>query len=157
MSEPQAARSVMTPDVVTLRPDQSLAEAADVLAERRIGAAPVVDSGGRIVGVLRDQDLILSEARIHVPTTIALLPGIEFTLPSHLARFDQDLKRAVGSTVADAMATEFVTTGPDATVEDLATLMHEHDVTHVPIVDPDGTLLGIVARSDLVQYLARTT
>lgn len=157
MSESHSARSVMTSDVVTLHPEQTLAEAADVLAERRIGAAPVVDADGRIVGILRDQDLILGEARIHVPTTIALLPGVEFTLPSHLARFDQDLKRAVGSTVADVMAAEPTSAGPDATVEDLATIMQEHDVTHVPIVDDDGRLVGIVARSDLVQYLARTT
>ncbi len=157
MPDPQAARSVMTSDVVTLSPDQTLAEAADALADRHIGAAPVVDDDGRIVGLLRDQDLILGEARIHVPTTIALLPGIDFALPSHLARFDQDLKRAVGSTVADVMATEVVTAGLDSSVEDLATLMHEHDATHVPIVDDDGRLVGIVARSDLVQYLARTT
>ncbi len=157
MPHPETARSVMTSDVVTLRPDQSLAEAADALADRGIGAAPVVDPDGRLLGLLRDQDLILGEARIHVPTTISLLPGVDFTLPSHLARFDQDLKRAVGSTVADAMTGDFVTAGFDATVEDLATLMHEHDVTHVPIVDDDGRLVGIVARSDLVRHLARTT
>ena len=67
----------MTKDVVTVSPDQSLAEAADVLAEQGIGAAPVVDGDGTIVGLLRDEDLLISEARLHLPTTIAILPGIE--------------------------------------------------------------------------------
>ena len=38
---------VMTRDVVTLRPDQRIEEAADILAEKQIGAAPVVDESGK--------------------------------------------------------------------------------------------------------------
>jgi len=45
---------------------------------------------------------------------------------------------------------------PDATIEDLATLMHERDVTHV-VVQDDGVAVGIVARGDLVRFLARST
>ena len=148
--------AVMTGEVVTLRPDQPIDEAADVLAEHRIGAAPVVDDDGKLVGLLRDEDLLVSEARLHLPTTIALLPGIDFTLPSALARFDHDLKKAVGSTVGERMSTEFATVGPDDTIEQLATLMHETGVTHVPVV-VEGKVVGIVARGDLVQFLASST
>ena len=59
--------AVMTRDVVTLRPEQTVEEAADVLAERGIGAAPVVDADGKLIGLLRDEDLIISEARLHLP------------------------------------------------------------------------------------------
>ena len=55
-------------------------EAADVLEEHRIGAAPVVD-GGELVGLLRDEDLIVSEAKLHVPTVIEFL-GAELMWPS---------------------------------------------------------------------------
>ena len=147
---------VMTKDVVTLSPDQSLAEAADLLAEKGIGAAPVVDADGKIVGLLRDEDLLISEARLHLPTTIAILPGIEFTLPGQIRRYDEELKKAAASTVADVMEREFKKVGPDATIEDVATLMHEHDVTHVPVV-VDDKVVGIVARGDIVRYLAETT
>ena len=77
-------RSVMTTDVVTVTAGQTLAEAADVLAERGIGAAPVVDDAGKVVGLLRDEDLLSTEARLHVPTTIAIL-GVNFTLPGQVA------------------------------------------------------------------------
>ena len=147
---------VMTKDVITLSPDQSLAEAADVLAERGIGAAPVVDAEGKIVGLLRDEDLLISEARLHLPTTIAILPGIEFTLPGSIKRYDEELKKAASSTVGDVMEREFPQVGPDATVEDVATMMHEHDVTHIPVV-VDGKVAGIVARGDIVRFLAATT
>ena len=147
---------VMTKDVVTLSPDQSLTDAADVLSEHGIGAAPVTEADGRIVGLLRDEDLLISEARLHLPTTIAILPGIEFTLPGQIRRYDEELKKAASSTVADVMEREFKQVGPDATVEDVATLMHEHDVTHVPVV-VDGKVVGIVARGDIVRFLAATT
>jgi CBS domain-containing protein len=148
-------RSVMTTDVVTVTADQSLAEAADVLAERNIGAAPVVDDGGRVVGLLRDDDLLSTEARLHIPTTIAIL-GVNFTLPGDVARYDAELRKAVASTVGEVMERDFPHLPPDATLEDAATLMHEADVTHVVVVE-GGRAIGIVARGDLVRHLARTT
>jgi len=77
MPEQTLVTEVMTTDVVTLRPDQSPAEVADVFAEHGIGAAPVVDDAGNVIGLLRDEDLLVTEARLHVPTTIAILPGVE--------------------------------------------------------------------------------
>jgi CBS domain-containing protein len=147
---------VMSRDVITLAPESSLAEAADLLAEKGFGAAPVVDADGKIVGLLRDEDLLISEARLHLPTTIAILPGIEFTLPSSLRRYDEELKKAASSTVADVMEKDFKHVASDADVADVATMMHEHDVTHVPVVDNDK-VVGIVARGDIVRYLATTT
>ena len=153
MASSTPVSAVMTTDAVTLRPDQSLADAAEVLSERGIGAAPVVDDAGIAVGLLRDEDLLISEARLQLPTTIAILPGVEFTLPSHIKRYDEELKKAASSSVADVMERDFPHVGPDATVEDLATLMHEEDVTHVTVV-VDGKVVGIVARGDLVRFLA---
>ena len=147
---------VMTTDVVTVRPDQSLAEAADVLAEHGIGAAPVVDDAGTLVGLLRDEDLLISESRLHVPTLISILPGIEITLPGAARRYDDELKQAIASTVDGVMQRSFATLAPDASLEDLATLMHESDVTHVPVVDA-GKVVGIATRGDIVRHLAATT
>jgi CBS domain-containing protein len=146
---------VMSRDVVTLRRDQSVEEAADVLAGNEIGAAPVVDADGKLVGLLRDEDLIVSEANLHVPTVISFL-GADLVLPSSLHRFEHELKKMAGATVADVMTTEFHTLKPDDNLEDVATVMHDRDVTHVPVVDA-GKLVGIVARGDLVRWLSRTT
>ena len=150
-----ALRSVMTTDVVTVTPDLTLAEAADVLAERGIGAAPVVDDSGQVVGLLRDEDLLSGEARLHIPTTIAIL-GVNFTLPGDVARYDEELRKAIASTVGEVMEKNFPQLPPDATLEDAATLMHEADVTHVVVVE-GGRAVGVVARGDVVRHLARST
>ena len=149
-----ALRSVMTTDVVTVTPDLTLAEAADVLAERGIGAAPVVDEAGMVVGLLRDEDLLSTEARLHLPTTIAIL-GVNFTLPGQVARYDEELRKAIASTVGEVMEQEFPQLPPDASLEDAATLMHQADVTHVVVVE-EGRAIGIVARGDLIRHLARS-
>ena len=155
MPDTTPVREVMTRDVVTLRTDQPVQEAADVLAGKQIGAAPVVDAAGKLVGLLRDEDLIVSEARLHVPTVISFL-GADLVLPSSLHRFEHELKKAAGSSVGDVMITEFPVAKPDDTLDGLAAEMHDRDITHVPVVDR-GKLVGIVARGDLVRFLSRTS
>ena len=148
--------AIMTSQVATLRADQTVEEAADLLAAHRIGAMPVVDSDGRCIGLLTDEDLIVSEARLHVPTTISFL-GASFTLPAEMRRFEDELRKVAGASVGDVMDADAPTIGGDATIEDLATLMHDSDVTHVPVVDGENRVVGIVARGDLVRFIARTT
>jgi CBS domain-containing protein len=149
-------REVMTSKVITLRPDQSFSEAADVLADNRIGAAPVVDGDGHLKGLLRDEDLIVSEANLHVPTWLNFF-GVDFPIPGQQKHFEEELKRMVAATVGDLMETEVVTCSPDDTLGDVASKMHDSDVTHMPVVDDKGALVGIIARGDIVRRVADTT
>jgi CBS domain-containing protein len=141
-------RDVMTTTVVTLRPA--------LLADRAIGAAPVVDADDKVVGLLRDEDLIVSEANLHAPTWFNFL-GAEFPLPGAQRRFEGELRRMVAGTVQELMTTHFETCRPDDTLGDVAARMHDRDVTHMPVVDDDGRLVGIVARGDLVRRVAADT
>jgi CBS domain-containing protein len=149
-------RDDMTTQVITLRPDQSFEETADLLAEHKIGAAPVVDGEGHVVGLVRDEDLIISEANLHVPTWFSFF-GIDVPVPGSQKHFEEELKRMTAAKVADLMTHEFPTASPDDTLGDVASKMHDADVTHMPVVDGDGKLVGIIARGDLVRRLAETT
>ncbi len=149
-------RDVMTTNVASLRPDQTVAEAADALAEHGYGAMPVVDTDGRLVGLLRDEDLIVSEARVHVPTYINFL-GAVLPFPAEMRHLEEELHKIAGASVADVMDADPPTVSPDTTLADLATLMHDNDLSHVPVVDSDGRIVGIVARGDVVRFIARTT
>jgi CBS domain-containing protein len=146
----------MTSEVVTIRPDQTFEEAADLLADKGIGAAPVVDADRKVIGLLRDEDLIVSEGNLHVPTWLNFF-GVDFPIPGQQKHFEEELKRMVAATVADLMTDEFTTTKPDATLADVATKMHDDDVTHMPVVDADGKIVGIISRGDIVRRVADTT
>jgi CBS domain-containing protein len=153
MPDTTLVRDVMTPKVMTLRADQAIGDAADEMATHKYGAMPVVDDAGKLLGLLRDEDFIVSEARVHVPTYISLL-GVSVQLPSHV---EEELRKVAGSTVGEVMEDHPLTITPDDTLEDLATAMHEKEESHVPVVDANGMLVGIVARGDIVRFIARTT
>jgi CBS-domain-containing membrane protein len=146
----------MTTQVATLRADQSIADAADVMAAHGFGAMPVVDDTGLLLGLLRDSDLIVSEARVHVPTFLNFL-GATIPIPGQMADVEEELRKMAGSTVGEVMDDDPLTIGPENTLEELATRMHDREESHVPVVDARGLLVGIVARGDLVRYIARTT
>lgn len=156
MGDDNAVSTIMTTNVVTLSPDQSVPEAADLLSEHRIGAAPVVDGSGKLVGLLRDEDLLVTESNLHVPTAIEFL-GAELIWPPSMHRYEAELKKAAAANVREIMSTEFDTVAPTDTVESVATLMHDKGLSHVPVVDANGGLLGIVARGDLIRFLAATS
>ena len=68
-------------------------------------------------------------------------------------KFEEDLRRAVGGTVADVMTKKPKTIGPDATLEEAATVLHANDISRLPVVDVDGALLGILARGDIIRAM----
>jgi CBS domain-containing protein len=142
----------MTADVLTLRPTDTVEQAARALSQRRLGGAPVVDDDGTVLGLLEDDDLIVQDTRLHVPTVISVF-GAYLELPSSLRHFESDLRKAVGATVADVMDRDAPTCRPDDTIESVATVLHERNASRMPVVDADGRLVGIISRGDLVRAI----
>ena len=147
-------REVMTkvPAVLTFRPEDRVEDAARALSDRRIGGAPVVDADGRVVGLLSDDDLIVQEARLHVPTVITVL-GAYIPIPGQRHELEEELRKAAGATVGDVMDDDPRVCREDDTLEQVATVLHDRDISRLPVVTDDGTLVGIVSRGDLVRAM----
>jgi len=145
-------REVMASDVLTFAPGDNVMDAMRTMLVRDVDGAPVVDSDGSIVGLLSTSDLIVEEARVHLPTVITLL-GAYIELPSSKKQFDRDVEKALGSTVGEVMSDPAPTLGPDDTVEQAATIMHEQGADRLPVVDDSGASVGIVARGDIVRAI----
>jgi len=146
-------REVMTTDVLAFKPEDKVQAAAEAMSARSIGGAPVVDGEGKVVGMLNDDDLIVSDVRLHMPTVISVL-GAYLELPSSAHKFDEEVRKAVGSTVGDVMTKNPETCAADATVEEVATTLHEHQLSRLPVVR-DGKLVGIVARGDILKEIVK--
>lgn len=145
-------RDVMTTDVLTFQPHDTVESAARDLSERSLGGAPVVDADGIVLGLLEDDDLIVQDTRLHIPTVISVF-GAYLELPSSLRRFETDLKKAVGATVGDVMDADAPTCGPEDTLETVATTLHSRNASRMAVVDDDGLLIGVVSRGDLVRAI----
>jgi CBS domain-containing protein len=140
----------MTPDPVTVTRDLSVTEAAKIMVERRIGALPVIEDD-RLVGIVSEGDLIMQDVKIEFPTYIHLLDGF-IMYPPATARFESELKKAVGATVADVMTSEPVVVQATTSVEDIATLMVDRDVSRLPVMDGEK-VVGIISKSDIVRSI----
>jgi CBS domain-containing protein len=134
---------VMTKRVVTIAPQASLKEASALLLDRRVSGVPVVDDG-KLVGILSESDIVAKE-------TSGYSNGEADTDEQrHLRR-----ERAA-QTVAEAMTPSPFTVEPWMGVWTAADLMAVHGVNRLPVVDTQGSLVGIVTRNDLVRAFART-
>lgn len=145
-------RDVMATDVLIFAPSDNVMDAMRSMLVRNVDGAPVVDEDGSIVGLLTTADFIVEEARVHLPTVIALL-GAYIELPSSKKKFDHDMEKALGSTVGEVMSEAAPTLSLDDTVEYAATIMHERGADRLPVVDDEGSLVGIVARGDIVRAI----
>lgn len=122
------AREIMVRKLVTLRPDMSASEATTLLLKYKISGAPVVDSGGVLLGLLSEFDCLRA------------LSSSEYNLDAH------DDRVAVG----DLMTTDMHTIPPEM---DLFAIAHEFvtlRVRRLPVVE-DSELLGQVSRRDVLQ------
>jgi len=141
----------MTTDVLTFDPEQNVQEAMQQLVARSIDAGPVVDANGAVVGMLSTGDLIVEEARVHFPTVVNFL-GVNVTWPFEHKDLDDTMAKALGASVGEVMTAVPVTIEADASVEDAATVMHDHDLSRLPVVT-DGRLVGLIARGDIVKAI----
>jgi CBS domain-containing protein len=143
----------MERDAVTVSPDDDVETLLGVLREHELPGVPVVNDGGRCVGIVTEADLVLSEegADLHLPHYIALFGGVVFLEP--LKRFESRLRKAFASKVRDMMTSDPVTIGPDATVEEAGRVIAERRHNRLPVVE-HGRLVGVVTRVDVLGALA---
>jgi CBS domain-containing protein len=139
---------LMTTEVLTVRPNTQLKDAAQLLAEHRISGLPVVNDNGRVLGVLSEGDILYKE------TGTSDKPGFfERLLSGPPTGFELKL---AARTVGEAMSAPAVTIGATRPVTVAATTMIDEGVNRLPVVDDEDRLIGIVTRADLVRAFVRS-
>ena len=144
-------RDWMTTDVVTFHPDENVRDAMRRLVQAEVDAGPVVDATGAVVGMLSTSDLIVEEAALHMPTVFNFL-GVDVQWQSWKTKhkLDADVSKALGASVGEVMAGPPLFVEPDDSIETAATLMHDEDVSRLPVID-DGQLVGLLTRNDILR------
>ncbi|MCX8118150.1 MAG: CBS and ACT domain-containing protein [Desulfobacterota bacterium] len=130
-------REVMTHNPITVHPDTLVLQAQQLMNEKRIRRLPVVDSKGKLVGILTKYDL-----------QEAIPPKGSFT---NLYEMNQLLSKIK---VKDLMKKHPVTVTPYTPVEDALRLGQEKKIGAFPVVE-DGKLVGIATESDIVRFLIK--
>jgi CBS domain-containing protein len=136
---PQRAADLMTPDPVTLPAKTSLAQAAAIMADRRLKRLPVVDERGRLVGMVSRSDLLKTVAE-----------GLR-QRPAEPLRLAMDAPATVGQ----MMLRDVPTVHRDTPLAETLDRLLETEKRRAVVVDDDRQVVGIITDGDLVQRAAR--
>ena len=142
------AMDVMVRDVVTVGPDDDVAKAISLLAERDVSALPVVDGDGKVVGVISEADLVRRE---EIGTDRHRSWWLEAMTPA--TALAGEFAKTHGRKVSEVMSAGVVAASEEMPLGEIAGLLEKHRIKRVPILR-DGKLVGIVSRSNLIQALA---
>ena len=145
----------MQRDVVTVTPETDVETVLHLLREHELPGVPVVNEGGRLVGIVTESDLVLTEGDrdLHLPHHLDLLGAVVWLEP--FSHFEERLRKAFAGQVREMMTADPVTVSPHATVEEAARLIAETGHNRLPVVE-HGRFVGLVTRLDVLQALART-
>ncbi len=143
---------IMDPEPQAVTPDADVESVIRVLREHQLPGVPVVDDGGRCVGMITEADLILpdEDGDLHLPHYVNIFGGTIFLEP--LKHFEERLRKAFASKAADMMSEDPVTVSSDTSVDEAARIIHETGHNRLPVVE-HGRLVGVVTRLDVLGAL----
>ena len=138
-------KDVMTTGVVAVEEKTPFKDIVDLMHRQHVSTVPVLDSTGRVCGVVSKSDLLLKEADPDA--------GEAFRFSSEGRR---EQHKAAGTIAANVMTAPAVTVPASATVEEAAQYMRRHKIGRLPVLDAlSGRLIGIVGRADVLAVYRR--
>jgi CBS domain-containing protein len=142
------AHEIMSRQVVSVTPDNTLVDLANLMLEKRFSGVPVITAKGKLVGMITEGDCM---HRVETGTEKkqsfwrSLLAGAEGRAENYI--------REHGRKVSEVMTRNPITVGEETDVSEIIHLMEKHQVKRVPVVK-GGTVVGIVSRANIVQAVA---
>ncbi len=147
------AAEIMHAEIPSVTREEDARRAIELLAQTELGAIPVVDSDDKVVGIVSDSDLILSEEEsdLHLPHYLNIMGGVVFI--GSMKGFEERLNKAFATNVRDLMSADPIVASDDEDAESVAKKIADSHHNHLPVVDSDGKLVGMVTRADALAAL----
>ena len=144
----KTAAEIMNADVPSVAPDDDARTAIDLLAKTDMGAVAVVDGDRRVVGIVSESDLILSdeESDLHLPHYLNIMGGVVFV--GSMKGFEKRLDKAFATKVSELMTADPIVAHDYEAANRVAKKIADKHHNHLPVVDADGRLAGMVTRAD---------
>jgi CBS domain-containing protein len=145
-------RDIMDADPARVTVADSVETVLHVMRDHELTGVPVVNEGGRCVGIITEADLVLSDddEDFHLPHYFELFGGIVFL--ERWSHFEDRARKAFAATAEEMMTENPVTIEPDATVREAARLIARKKHNRLPVVE-HGRLVGVVTRVDVLEGL----
>lgn len=142
------AHQVMNRRVITVTPDTSIVDAANIMLRQHISGLPVVDAAGKLVGIVSEGDFL---RRGEIGTQKKRGRWLSFLVGP--GRSAADFVHAQGRKVGEVMTHEPLTVTEETPLEDIVELMEKNHVKRLPVLR-NNKMVGIITRSNLLQAVA---
>jgi CBS domain-containing protein len=151
---PLTVADIMDQEPVTVTPEDTVEAVLRILRDNELPGVPVINTGGRCVGIITEADLVLAGENedLHLPHFFELFGGFVFLEP--LSHFEDRLRKATAALARDLMTEDPVTIEPHEPVADAARLISRSKHNRLPVVE-HGRLVGVVTRVDVLEALTR--
>jgi CBS domain-containing protein len=145
-------RDIMDSDPASVTVADSVETVLQIMREHDLTGVPVVNEGGRCVGIITEEDLVLSDENedFHLPHYFQLFGGVVFL--ERWSHFEERARKAFAATAEDMMTADPVTIEADAPVREAAHLIARKKHNRLPVID-HGRLVGVVTRVDVLEGL----
>jgi CBS-domain-containing membrane protein len=152
-----AARTVadiMERDAPSIALEAGAEDVVRLFKEHDVPALPVVNDGGRCVGIVTEKDLVIADETgdLHIPHYIELFGGLVF-FPPELRVFERRLKKAAAVRVRELMTEPVATVEPQTTIHEAAHVIVERGHSRLPVVE-HGRYVGLVTKADVLAALS---
>jgi CBS domain-containing protein len=151
---PPTVADIMDVDTPTVAPEDTIESVLRTMREHELTGVPVVNSGGRPVGIITEADLVMTgeDADLHLPHYFEMFGGLVFLEP--LSHFEGRLRKATAALARDLMTEDPVTIEARASVREAAHRIARSKHNRLPVVE-HGRLVGVVTRVDVLDALTR--
>ncbi len=147
-------RDLMTTEVITLRPDDTIKKAANRLALDNVSGAPIVDNKNHLLGFVSENDILnvimkYQDKMDRMPAGDSLLDySMDSVIESddNLKKVSEEISNIEMSTI---MVRSVMTTTPDAPIIEVLRLMLRLGINRIPVLEK-GILVGIISRGDII-------
>jgi CBS domain-containing protein len=148
----RTVREIMDTDAPSVTVADSVETVLRVLRDHELPGVPVVNEGGRCVGIITEADLVLTDEQddFHMPHYFQLFGGIVFL--ESVSHWEERVRKAFAATAEDMMTPDPITIEPHATVREAARIIARKKHNRLPVVE-HGRLVGVVTRVDVLDAL----
>jgi CBS domain-containing protein len=149
----KTVRDIMDAEPVSVTVADSVETVLHVMRDNDLSGVPVVNEGGRCVGIITEADLVLSDEGedFHLPHYFQLFGGVVFL--ERWSHFEERARKAYASNAEEMMTPDPITIEPDASVREAAKIIANKKHNRLPVIE-HGRLVGVVTRVDVLDGLA---
>lgn len=149
------ASDIMNSNVLSIGPNASVEEAVKILSQNQISGLPVVDDKNRLIGIITERDIVVFSSDLHIIPLMSSSNWISpYTDVSKISSSKRGYDLISKTNVEKVMTKKLYDVTGDSNWYEIVKIMKSGKINHIPVVDKERKLIGIITRTDMLNYIA---